>query len=311
MKTLIVRDFGGPDRLAIAEVPTPDPQAGQLRVKVAGSAVNPIDLSTRSGALAQGGLLVPAREVALGWDFAGVVDGVGTGVKRFRRGDSVIGLRDVLSSIPGAQAEYVVVDESAVAPAPKNATLVEAATLPLNGLTADRSLDLAGVGAGGTLLVTGAAGAVGGYVLELAKLRGVHTVAVASADDEELVRELGAADFVPRADKLAQPVRDLVPGGVDAVIDAAVLGITAHEALRGGGRFVALVRPFAPPPIRGTEVVVQEVFADGARLAELSALVDAGHLTLRVAGTVPLAEAASAHERFSQERPRGRLVLVP
>lgn len=310
MKALIVRNFGGPDSLTIAEIPMPDPQAGQLRVKVAASAVNPIDLSTRSRALAQGGLLVQAPEVALGWDFAGVVDNVGTGITRFRPGDRVIGLRDVLSSIPGAQAEYVVVDESAVAPAPKGATLVEAATLPLNALTADRSLGLAGSGPGDTLLVTGAAGGVGGYVLELAKLRGVHTVAVASAGDEALVRELGAADFVPRADKLAQPVRDLVPGGVDAVIDAAVLGITAHEALRGGGRFVALVRPLAPPPIRGTEVVVQEVFADGSRLAELSALVDAGHLTLRVADTVRLTEAATAHERFSEERLRGRLVLV-
>jgi NADPH:quinone reductase-like Zn-dependent oxidoreductase len=311
MKTLLIRNFGGPDRLTIAEIPIPEPRSGQLRVKVAASAVNPIDLSTRSGALAQAGLLVPAPEVALGWDFAGVVDATGTRVARFRRGDSVIGLRDVLSTIPGAQAEYVVVDESAVAPAPKTATLVEAATLPLNGLTADRSLDLAGVGPGDTLLVTGAAGAVGGYVLELAKLRGVHTVAVASADDEPLVRQIGAADFVPRAEKLAQPVRDLVPGGVDAVIDAAVVGITAHETLRGGGRFVALVRPFAPPPIRGTEVVVQEVFADGVRLAELSALVDAGHLTLRVADTVPLADAATAHERLSQDRPRGRLVLIP
>ena len=128
---------------------------------------------------------------------------------------------------------------------------------------------------------------------------------------KQFVRELGATDFVPRADKLAQPVRELVPGGVDAVIDAAVLGITAHEALRGGGRFVALVRPFAPPPIRGTEVVVQEVFADGARLTELAALVDAGRLTLRVADTLPLAEAATAHERFSHDRPRGRLVLIP
>jgi NADPH:quinone reductase-like Zn-dependent oxidoreductase len=102
-----------------------------------------------------------------------------------------------------------------------------------------------------------------------------------------------------------------VPGGVDAVIDAAVLGIVAHEALRGGGTFVALVRPFAPPPIRGTEVVVQEVFADGARLTELAALVDAGHLTLRVAETMALTEAAAAHRRYATGGLRGRLVLVP
>jgi NADPH:quinone reductase len=311
MKALIVRNFGGPEALELADIPVPDPGPRQARVRVAGSAVNPIDLSTRSGALAQGGLLVEAPGVALGWDFAGTVDTVGEGVTDWTAGQEVIGLRDVLSAIPGAQADYVVVDESAIAPAPTSASLVEAATLPLNGLTADRSLELAQVDRGDTLLVTGAAGAVGGYVLQLAKLRGIRTIAVASADDETLVRQLGAQEFVPRAPKLAQAVRNVVPGGVDAVIDAAVLGIVAHEALRGGGRFVALVRPFAPPPIRGTEVVVQEVFADGARLAELSALVDAGHLTLRVAETIPLSDAATAHERFASDRPRGRLVLVP
>lgn len=310
MKTLIVRNFGGPESLEIIELPVPDPGPGQVRVRVAASAVNPIDLSTRSGALAHGGLLVEAPEVALGWDFAGTVDAIAGGVSRFGPGDRVIGLRDVLSSIPGAQAEYVVVDESAVAPAPATASLIEAATLPLNGLTAARSLDLASVGRGDSLLVTGAAGAVGGYVLQLAALRGVRTLAVAGPEDEQLVRDLGASEFVARAEKLAQPVRDVVPGGVDAVIDAAVIGIAAHEAVRGGGRFVALVRPFAPPPIRGTDVVVQEVFADGAKLTELSALVDSGHLTLRVADAMPLAAAARAHERFAAEKLRGRLVLT-
>lgn len=311
MKALIVRAFGDPDALEIIDVAVPDPGPGQVRVRVAASSVNPIDLSTRSGALAQAGLLVAASQTALGCDVAGTVDAVGTGVTRFAVGDAVIGLRDIFSSIPGAQADQVVLDEGALAPAPRSASLIEAATLPLNGLTADRALRLAGVEAGDTLLVTGAAGAVGGYVLQLAALRRIRTVAVASAEDEGLVRGLGATDFVARADKLAQPVRDIVPGGVDAVIDAAVLGIVAHEALRGGGTFVALVRPFAPPPIRGTEVIVQEVFADGARLADLAALVDAGHLTLRVADTMPLTEAAAAHHRFAAGGLRGRLVLVP
>jgi NADPH:quinone reductase-like Zn-dependent oxidoreductase len=116
---------------------------------------------------------------------------------------------------------------------------------------------------------------------------------------------------VPRGKALGGAVRRLVPGGADAVIDAAVLGIDAHNALRGGGTFVALVRPFAPPPIRGTRVRVQEVFADGARLSELAALVDAGHLTLRVAGTFALSKAAAAHRQVEKPGLRGRLVLVP
>jgi NADPH:quinone reductase-like Zn-dependent oxidoreductase len=102
-----------------------------------------------------------------------------------------------------------------------------------------------------------------------------------------------------------------VPGGVDAVIDAAVLGISAHDALRAEGTFVALVAPFAPPPIRGTRVVTQEVWADGARLHELAALVDAQCLTLRVAHVLPLSEAREAHRLLEAGGLRGRVVLEP
>jgi NADPH:quinone reductase-like Zn-dependent oxidoreductase len=204
-----------------------------------------------------------------------------------------------------------VLDESAVAPAPASVPMAAAATLPLIGLTADRALTLTRLRAGGVLLVTGAAGGVGGLVLQLAARRGIRTVAVAGPDDEDLVRRLGADEFVARTDRLGAAVRRVVPGGVDAVIDAAVAGVAAHEALRGGGTFVALVAPFAPPPLRATRVVVQEVFADGARLGELAALVDAGTLTLRVARTLPLAAVAAAHQQLGAGGVRGRLVLVP
>lgn len=205
----------------------------------------------------------------------------------------------------------MVLDEAAVAPAPATATPAEAASLPLAGLTADRALSLSGVRAGQSLLVTGAAGAVGSIVVELAARRGTRVVAVAAEADEELVRGLGAAEFVARSEPLAATVRRVVPGGVDAVVDPAVLGIPAHEALRGGGTFVALVRPFAPLPLRGTHVTVVEAAADGARLAELSALVDAGLLKLRVAATLPLTEAAAAHERVAKGGLDGKVVLVP
>jgi NADPH:quinone reductase len=310
MRAVIVRRFGGPEVLEIADLPRPEPGVGQLRVRVAAAGVNRIDLSTRSGALSAAGLLPPAPVVGLGWEMAGRVDAVGPGVRRFTTGDQVIGLRDLLSA-PGAQAEWVVLDEGAVAPAPRTVASEVAATLPLIGLTALRSLALTGLDAGRTLLVTGAAGGVGGLLLELAALRGIRTVAVADARDEELVRSLGADWFVARTDRVGLAVRAVVPGGVDAVVDAAVIGVAAHEALRGGGVFVALVAPFAPPPLRATRVVVQEVHADGVRLAELSALVDSGQLSLRLADRLPLAEVGAAHERLAAGGLRGRLVLTP
>jgi D-arabinose 1-dehydrogenase-like Zn-dependent alcohol dehydrogenase len=136
-------------------------------------------------------------------------------------------------------------------------------------------------------------------------------VAVAGEADEQAVRDLGADEFVARTERLGAAVRTVVPGGVDAVVDAAVAGVTAHEALRPGGTFVALVAPFAPPPLRATRVVVAEVWADGGRLTELAALVDAGLLSLRVAEALPLAGAARAHERLAAGGLRGRLVLIP
>ncbi len=310
MESIIVRRFGGPEVLEVIDTPLPEPGEGQVRVRVAASSVNPIDLSVRAGRLTGAGLLAPAAEVGLGWDVAGHVDAVGPGVSRFAAGDRVVGLRDLLAA-PGAHAEHVVLDASAVAPAPRSVSLTEAATLPLNALTADGALTLAGLRSGETLLVTGAAGGVGGFVLELAAVRGIRTVAVARPGDEKPLRERGAAEVITSADGLGASVRSLVPGGVDAVIDAAVLGINAHDALRGGGTFVALVAPFAPPPIRGTRVVVQEVQADGARLTELAALVDFGVLTLHVAEQVPLADAARAHELLEAGGLRGRIVLRP
>jgi NADPH:quinone reductase-like Zn-dependent oxidoreductase len=106
-------------------------------------------------------------------------------------------------------------------------------------------------------------------------------------------------------------VRELAPGGVDAVIDTALLGIAAHGALRGGGTFVSVVAGAAPPPLRGTTVVTVWVRADDPRLADLASLVDKGELTLRVADTYPLERIADAQRRFEAGGVRGRLVLVP
>jgi NADPH:quinone reductase-like Zn-dependent oxidoreductase len=310
MQATVIRRFGGPENLEVVDLPIPEPGSGQVRIKVAASTVNPIDVSLREGNLLGAGLL-PAREsYGLGFDIAGVVDTNGLGADRLRPGDQVIALHDFLFPPLGAHAEYVVADESWVAPAPRSVPLETAATLPLNALTADRALRLADLHPGQTLLVTGAAGGVGGFVVELARLRGLRTIALASAQDEGLLRSLGASEFVARSEDFAAAVRELMPGGVDAVIDTAVLGIAAHQALRPQGTFIAPVRPFAPPPIRGTHVIVLEAFSDGARLSELAGLVDQGRLSLRVAATYPLRDAAEAHARFSAGGLRGGRVVL-
>lgn len=308
MRAVVIRSFGEPEVLEMAEVPEPQAGPGQVRIRVAAAAVNPVDAATRVGALAAGGLMTGAGQVGLGWDVAGVVDQVGGGA--FTVGDRVVGLSDRLDLPTKAQAEYVVLDAGAVAPVP-DTDLVAASTLPLNASTALQGLDLLGLSPGQTVLVTGAAGAVGGFAVELAVARGLRVVAAAGGGDEALVRGFGAEVFVPRSAPLAETVRRAVPGGVDGALDAAVLGVPALDAVRGGGAFVAVIGGAAPPPLRGIRVANVWVRADGAALRELSALVARGALTPRVADTLPLADVAEAHRRLAKGGLRGRLVLVP
>ncbi|MDX3189910.1 NADP-dependent oxidoreductase [Streptomyces sp. MN03-5084-2B] len=304
MRAVVVRQFG---ELELVSVPVPDPGPGQVRIRVTAAAVNPVDLATRSGALSAAGVIPPREVLGLGWDVAGEIEDAGdTG---FRVGDAVIGLRDRVATPLGAYAERIVLDASAVAPAPVGVSPLEAATLPLNALTAAQALDL--VETTGTVLVTGAAGAVGGYAVALAHARKLRVVAVASEADEAQVRAFGADEFVARGPALGDRVRAVVPGGVDAALDTALLGLDALDAVRGGGEFVAFAAGAAPLPLRGIRVSNVWIRADGERLAELARLAENGTLALRVAGVLPLTEAAAAHDRLAAGGLRGRLVLTP
>ncbi|MEV6838157.1 NADP-dependent oxidoreductase [Streptomyces sp. NPDC051133] len=296
MRAVVVRTFGGPEAVEVADVAVPEPGAGQVRIKVAAGALNPVDVAVRAGFF--GG---PGGTLGLGWDVAGTVDAAGASVV-WEAGDAVVALVPGVTEPLGAHAEYVVVDADAVAKAPVSVDAVRAGTLPLNGLTALQALDQLELAPGASLLVTGAAGAVGGFAVQLAARRGIEVVGQARADDEELVRSLGAARFTAGG---------VEPGGVDAVLDAAVLGEPALEWVRDGGAFMG-VRPGGQPgSVRGVRTASVSVRPDAAQLAELVRLVDEGVLTLRVAGTYALEEAAKAHARLAEGGVRGRLVLVP
>jgi NADPH:quinone reductase-like Zn-dependent oxidoreductase len=312
MRAVVVRGYGGPEALEVVNVPLPEPRRGQVRIRVEAAAVNPVDFATREGLMyvARPGVIRERRHVGIGWDVAGTVEATGAGVTAFAPGDPVIGLRDRLDQDLGTYAEQVVLDAADAAPAPAGHGGVAASTIPLNGLTTVQALDALGLAAGQTILVTGAAGGLGGFGVELAAMRGLRVIAAAGDDDEQLVRGLGAAGFVPRSADLAEAVRDLVPGGVDAAFDAAILGYPALDAVRAEGSFAAFAGA-GPVPLRGIRVLPVNIHASGAALAGLASLAAAGKLTLRVAGTYPLEEAAKAHERLQAGGVRGRLVLVP
>lgn len=313
MHAAAVTAFTGPEAVRIVRVPVPDPGRGQVRVRVRAAAVNPVDLATTTGEMADVGATLDRRRtrLGLGWDVAGTVDALGAETTGFAVGDRVIGLSTVLDARTKTHAEYAVLDADALAHAPDGVDLVQASTLPLNGLSALQALDLLGLPAGASVLVTGAAGAVGGYAVQLAVLRGLRVVALAGAGDEDLVRRLGATHFLARTDAPAQQTRALVPGGVDGVVDAAVLGIRAHDAVREGGAYVTLIPGTEPAGLRGTRTTGVAVRHHAGELAQLSTLARLGVLTPRVAGTHPLREAAEAYRRTAKGGLRGRLVLVP
>ncbi|MFG2298860.1 NADP-dependent oxidoreductase [Streptomyces sp. NPDC048603] len=297
MRAVVVDGFGGPEVVRVAEVPVPQPAAGQVRIRVRAAAVNPVDVAVRVGVFGGEG-----EQLGLGWDVAGEIDALGEGVGGWTIGQRVIALHYGPVKALGAQAEYAVLDADALAAAPATADDVSAAVLPLSGLTAARALDLLELKAGDSVLVTGAAGVVGGFAVQLAARAGLVVTALAGADDEELVRGLGATHFVPRG---SGP-----DGRVDGVLDAARLGEAALAFVRDGGSYVGLHPGAGPASVRGVRVVDQEVAADGALLARLAALVDEGALTLRAGETYALADAAKAHARLAEGGLRGRVVLT-
>jgi NADPH:quinone reductase len=308
MRVVGFTSFGDPNVLTVEDAPLPQPGDGQVRIRVQAATVNPADVAARSGAF--GPMLPVGQRYVLGWDVAGTVDAVGPAATGFAPGDQVVGMSDWLMTKRGMHAEYVVLDVTAVAPAPAGVDPTMAATLPANALTAEQALDLLGLAAGHTLAVTGAGGAVGGYAVELARHRSLNVIGVGSAQDEPFIRGLGAM-FLGRSDDTAGAIRAVAPEGVDGLLDAAIIGAPTLAAVKDGGAFVSLMPPATPPAERGISVETVLVRSDGARLRELVTLVEQGQLTLRLAQVFPFDQAAQAHELLAKGGVRGRIVLVP
>jgi NADPH:quinone reductase len=313
MRAVGLTSFGDPDVLHLVDVPLPEPGDGEVRIKVGAATVNPSDAAFRAGAFGP-----PAHgdgpPYVAGWELAGVVDAVGSGSGRAgaQVGDRVLAIVFPYAAGRGAQAEYVVVSRDSVALVPDGVSLAQAATLPMNGLTARLALDTLGLRPGQTLAVTGAAGAVGGYVMQLASVEGLRVIGDASPTDVDLVKSLGADVVVERGPEVAAAIRRQVPEGVDAVVDAALIGPPVLAAIKDGGQLIA-VRPFAGETERSitiTLVFVLDYVHEAAKLADLARLAEDGTLTLRVAEEIPAAEAARAYRQLEAGGTRGRLVLT-
>ena len=309
MKAVNQETYGGPDVLQVVDIPEPAPQPGRARVRVAATAVNPVDVAARAGWLRP---VLPDLEppFVLGSDFAGVViDGAGP----YPPGTRVAGLAPWYTTQEGTYAEVISVDPAWLARIPDALDDVTAASVPLTAETASQALDLLEPRAGQTVLITGASGSVGGFAVQLAAQRGARVFAVRSASDEAYVSGLGAERVLPRtgtSEELVAAVRAVAPGGVDAVVDPGSLGAAVIGAVRDGGVFVAVNASVAPQPERGVDVRDVGAQSDGELLAQLLDAVAAKTLSTRVGATVPLAEAARAHTMAAAHSVSGKIVLT-
>jgi NADPH:quinone reductase len=310
MRAVGVDEFGQPEALHLVDVPDEPLGAGDVRVRVAAATVNPTDTYARAGAYAERDPIKQPPWVP-GMDVAGTVVEVGSGVEHVAPGDAVMGIV-VPSGAHGGYREDLVLPGDSVVHAPTGADAVAASTLPMNGLTARLALDLMALQPGQVVAVTGAAGAFGGYVVQLAKADGLTVVADASASDEELVRGLGADVVVRRGDDVAERIREHFPEGVDGLADGAVQDALVLPAVRDGGA-VATVRGYRGDGTRELRVLptlVRRVAQDRPALDRLRQQAEDGALTLRVARTFPAEQAAEAHRLLEAGGVRGRLVLV-
>ncbi|WP_125264330.1 NADP-dependent oxidoreductase [Streptomyces alboflavus] len=311
MRAIGVHDFGGPEALRVLDLPEPQAGPGEVRIRVHAAAVNPTDVMLRTGAHA---VRMTGRRPPFvpGMDAAGVIDQLGPGSDgRLAAGQRVVAMVLFTGSHGGAYAEQVVVPAASVVPAPESADFPAASTLLMNAMTARLALDALAVPRGGTVAVTGAAGAVGGYAVELAKADGLTVIADAAGPDVEVVRGFGADHVVERGADVAARIRALVPGGVPGLVDGSLQTTGAVPAVADGGAMAEL-RGWSGPAERGVRVrpvMVSDGIADTAGLDRLRRQAEDGTLTLRVAEVLPAEEAAKAHRMLEAGGLRGRLVL--
>ncbi|MCX2949425.1 NADP-dependent oxidoreductase [Lentzea sp. NEAU-D7] len=300
MKAITYTTFGGPEVLSLTEVEKPHAGPGQVRLKVVAAAVNPLDDKIRKGWMPP--QMTPPFPVIPGLEAAGIVDEVGEGVTGVAVGDSVLGW-----TVTGAYAEFALASEFALKPA--DLDWDTAAALPVAVETSVRVLDELKVGKGETLLIHGASGVVGAVGVQLAVARGATVIGTASPANHDYVRSLGATP-VAHGEGLADRIRAAAPQGVDAVYDAAGHGdLPLSIELRGGTDRIITI---ADPQAAELGVTFSGGGAPfGSRLAEYAHLAVDGKLVVRVAQSLPLADAAQAQELVATGHAPGKVVLRP
>jgi len=309
MKAVRFHEYGDPGVLRYEDVEQPAPGAGQVLIRVAATSFNGVDGNIRAGFM-QGPIPVTLPHTP-GIDVSGTVAALGAGVEGFQVGDRVIGFLPMAED--GAAAEYVVAPAEILAPAPTSVPLVDAAALPIVGLTAWQALfDHAKLAAGQRVLINGAGGAVGGYAVQLAKNAGAYVIATAGPHSSDRAKAAGADEVIDHTTAAVTSATASVDVALNlAPISPAQLGALLNLVRAGGVLVNTTVWMPAPSDeqrgVRGVDLFVR---SDAAQLAHLVTLADSGRLRVDVAQRVPLAELPAVHAQAAAGALHGKAVIV-
>jgi NADPH:quinone reductase-like Zn-dependent oxidoreductase len=301
-----MHSYGGPEVLQYEDAPRPQLRKDEVLIRVHAAGVNPLDWKVRAGL--SNGTVQRKLPLIPGWDLSGVVDEVGAGASQFKKGDEVIAMADPTRD--GAYGDYIAVCEAALAPKPKSLHHVRAAAVPLSALTAWRSLFYLGhLQSGQRILIHGASGGVGHFVVQLAKWKGAHVLASASTKNQELLRKLGADETIDYTSQKFEEVAEKV----DLVLDT-IGGDTQQRSwrvLNKGGALVSLVQLPSEQKARrfGVRGILCSVQPDGVQLSKIAELIDSAKLKPIIDRILPLSEARRAHELSQNGHIRGKIVL--
>ncbi len=313
MKAIQYSQFGGPEVLKVVNVPIPEPLDSEVLIKIHYAGLNPVDWKVREGLLQKA---IPFQfPITPGWDASGVVEKIGKGVKHFKVGDEVFTYcrKELLQG--GTYAEYIAIDENAVAKKPSNISFSVAASIPLVALTAWQALyDILQLKKGDVILIQAGAGGVGSLALQIAKRIGAFVITTTSSKNSDYVRSLGA-DLIVNYDKenMTDVIRKAYPNGIDSVFEM-IGGKSMDEAaqlIKKGGSMVSIVLPLSQE--RAKELGITSLYCfvrpNGEELSKIAELIQQKKLKVPPIEEWPLDQAAQAQEKNKEGHTRGKIVL--
>lgn len=313
MKAVIINDFGGPEKLEVAEVPKPEPDEGEVLIRIKAAGVNPVDYKIRSGLYK--GRMKYELPIILGWDVAGIVEKNGFGASRFEPGEEVFAYarRKLLKN--GTYAEYICLPESFLAYKPKSLTFEEAAAVPLASLTAFQSILVKGkLMNNERVLILGATGGVGTYAIQIAKAVGASVVAVASKKNVAYAISLGADDFIDyTAGNVLDEIEHRFPDKFDVVFDCVGKDTLteAYQYVKHGGRLISILGQVNQELADRYKVIFNYVFVEPVvkHLNKIAQWIGESKIKVHIGHKFKLEEAAKAHEMIETGHTTGKIVL--